>query len=38
MEGLLTSKWILRGHNHAVEKAQHIKYLHESLPAEKAEK
>jgi len=37
VEGLLTSKWILRGHNHAVEKDQHIKYLHEALPAEQAE-
>ena len=36
VEGLLTTKWILRGNNHAVEKDQHIKYLHEALPAEPA--
>eukprot|EP00884_Botryococcus_braunii_P005459 jgi/Botrbrau1/14914/Bobra.0018s0018.1 len=32
VEGLLTTKWMLRGSGHTVEKDAHIKYLHRKLP------
>lgn len=32
VEGLLTSKWVLRGAGHTVEKDARIKYTHRPLP------
>ena len=32
VEGLLTTRWLLRGHGHTVEKDAHIKYTHKALP------
>ena len=32
VEGLLTTRWLLRGQGHTVEKDAHIKYTHKPLP------
>ncbi|KAK9823707.1 hypothetical protein WJX72_004820 [[Myrmecia] bisecta] len=32
VEGLLTTRWLLRGHGHTVEKDAHISYTHKPLP------
>ena len=34
VEGLLTTRWLLRGQGHTVEKDAHIKYTHKPLPLE----
>ena len=32
VEGLLTTRWLLRGAGHTVEKDSHIQYTHKPLP------
>ena len=32
VEGLLTTRWLLRGQGHTVEKDAHIRYTHKPLP------